>query len=268
MKGFILSLRSEFYKSRKTAGFWSAVILPLVLCLLVAYNFNRNTGNKVLPPMLLWIKFSGFILGVMGAFLLPMLIVFISYSINSIEHKADTWKSIFSLPIPKLAIYAAKYVYAILLVFLCLLLFLSLTLGLGSLMGHINPDLKFGDFDITTYLTAIYIKLFLSSLAILSIQFLLSLLFRDFLKPMGIGFIATITGIIAVNQKWSYNDFFPYSFPVLAMQSIAGPRKPPLMGIMVLPEVDIFTHEVLVSFIIAAIVFLLGFFIVQRKSVK
>jgi hypothetical protein len=101
----------------------------------------------------------------------------------------------------------------------------------------------------------------------LAIQFVLSLLFRDFLKPMGIGFIATITGVIAVSQNWDYNYLFPYSHPLLAMQSISV-RKPAIMGIPTLPDVNIFTREVWVGFIIAAVVYILGFVIVQRRSVK
>ncbi len=30
----------------------------------------------------------------------------------SVEHKADTWKTLFSLPIAKWSVYSAKYVYA------------------------------------------------------------------------------------------------------------------------------------------------------------
>lgn len=113
MKGFILSFRSEFYKTRKTAGFWSAVILPLLLCLLLFVGFFNKSDRLVhMPGMLLWLQFAGAILGVMGSLLLPMLIVFIGYSVNSIEHKADTWKTLFSLPVSKLSVYSAKYFYA------------------------------------------------------------------------------------------------------------------------------------------------------------
>jgi len=269
MKGFILSLRSEYYKSRKTGGFWSPIILPIILCALIGYNFYVEAARwKEMPSMLLWMRFSGIILGIMGTLLLPILIVFISYSINSVEHKADTWKSIFSLPIPKASIYLAKIVYAILLILLCLLLFCIFTIGLGNLMSHFKPELRFTDYSFSSYLISVYFKLFLSSMGILSIQFLLSLLFRDFLKPMGIGFAATITGVIAVTQQWSWNYLFPYSHPLLAMQSLAGPHKPNILGIMILPEVQIFTREVWVSLIIAAVVFTAGFVIVQKRSVK
>src|SRR3979490_186435 len=110
MKGFILSFRSEFYKTRKTMGFWSSVLLPLLLCLLLFIAFFYNSDKLVaLPGIMLWLRFAGAILGVMGSLLLPMLIVFIGYSVNSIEHKADTWKTLFSLPLSKLSVYAAKY---------------------------------------------------------------------------------------------------------------------------------------------------------------
>ena len=178
MKGFILSFRSEFYKSRKTAGFWSAVILPLLLCLLIFAGFYSRSDKMVMEPgIMLWAQFSGAILGVMGSLLLPMLIVFIGYSVNSIEHKADTWKTLFSLPISKFAVYSAKYFYALFLVFLCLALFVLFTVGFGNLLGTVKPELKFHDYNMSGALSQLYFKLFLSSLGILSIQFLLSLLF-------------------------------------------------------------------------------------------
>src|ERR1700760_3650055 len=171
MKGFILSFRSEFYKTRKTMGFWSAVLLPLLLCLLIFVGFFSKSDELAKDPgMMLWLKFAGAILAVMGSLLLPMLIVFIAYSVNSIEHKADTWKTLFSLPISKLSVFAAKYFYAFFLVFLCLTLFVLFTVGFGNLLGMLKPELKFSDYSISRMLSEIYLKLFLSSLGILSIQ--------------------------------------------------------------------------------------------------
>ncbi len=268
MKGFILSFRSEFYKTRKTAGFWSAVILPLLLCSLIFIGFFSNSAKLANEPgMVLWAQFSGAILVVMGSLLLPMLIVFIAYSVNSIEHKADTWKTLFSLPISKLSVYAAKYLYALFLIFLCLLLFVLFTISFGDLLGVLKPQLKFNDYNMAGSLVQIYLKLFLSSLGILSIQFLLSLLFRDFLKPMGVGFICTITAAILVGNAWKYAYLFPYSHPMLAlnMNAIHAKQKP---GASPQMAIDLFTKEIWVSLIIAVVVFIAGYFIVLKKSVK
>jgi hypothetical protein len=219
--------------------------------------------------MLVWLQFAGAILAVMGSLLLPMLIVFISYSVNSIEHKADTWKSLFSLPIAKLSIYSAKYFYALFLVFICLALFVLFTLGFGNLLSILKPELKFNEYHIEKLLSQIYFKLLLASLGILSIQFILSLLFRDFLKPMGIGFAATIAGVIFANVDWKYTYLFPYSHPMLTIKAlISHNNMDDRSAGMPQITVDLFTKDIFVSLAVAISVFILGYFIVLKKSVK
>jgi hypothetical protein len=248
-------------------GFWSAIILPLLLCLLLFIAFfHKSEHFAPMPGMLLWLQFAGAILGVMGSLLLPMLIVFIAYSVNSVEHKADTWKSLFSLPISKLSVYTAKYLYAFFLIFLCLALFVLFTIGFGNLLGVLKPELKFSDYNLSSFLVQIYFKLFLSSLGILSIQFLLSLLFRDFLKPMGIGFVCTITGVILATSGWEYAYMFPYSHPMLALKML--PNHNPKIHAMPQLTIDLFTKDIFISLGVAVVVFIAGYFIVLKKSVK
>jgi lantibiotic transport system permease protein len=267
MKGFILSFRSEFYKTRKTMGFWSVVILPLLLCsLLFIVFFSKSEHFEHLPAMALWFGFATAIFDVMGFLLLPMLIVFTAYSVNSIEHKADTWKSLFSLPISKLSVYAAKYFYAFFLIFLCLILFVLFTIGAGNLLGVLKPQLKFADYSMASLLFQLYFKLFLASLGILSIQFLLSLLFRDFLKPMGIGFICIIVGDTLAIHSWEYAYLFPYSHPMLALKLL--PSHNAKTGAMPSFTIDLFSKDIVVSLVIAIVVFVAGYLIVLKKSVK
>lgn len=268
MKGFLLSFRSEFYKTRKTMGFWSAILLPLLICMLLFVGFfNKSDHLANQPGMMAWLQFAGAILGVMGSLLLPMLIVFIAYSVNNIEHKAEAWKSLFSLPIAKWSIYSAKYCYALFLIFLSLALFVLFTLGLGNFLSVLKPELKFTEYHIEKVLAEIYFKLLLASLGILSIQFLLSLLFRDFLKPMGIGFTATIAGVIFANVNWQYAYLFPYCHPMLTIKGLLGGKINNGPGMPQI-SVDIFTKDIFVSIGVAVLVFILGYFIVLNKSVK
>src|SRR5579875_1148033 len=110
MIGFLRSLRSEFYKSRKTLGFWCAIVLPFIICLLVTWGtYNHSEHLAPFPPVLQWLTLAGSIINVMGILLLPFFIIFVSYSVNNIEHKAETWKTLFSLPLPKWSVYTAKY---------------------------------------------------------------------------------------------------------------------------------------------------------------
>lgn len=251
-------------------GFWSAVLLPLLLCLLLFIGFFVKSDHMVnTPGMMLWLQFAGAILGIMGLLLLPMLIIFIAYSVNNVEHKADTWKTLFSLPISKLSVYAAKYFYALFLIFFCLALFVIFTLGFGNLLSVLKPALKFNEYSIASILTQLYFKFFLASLGILSIQFLLSLLFSDFLKPMGIGFVCTITGSILASKNWDYAYLFPYSHPMMAMRALQQAHpKGSVQTTMPQITIDMFTKETLVSLVIAVVVFIAGYFIVLKKSVK
>ena len=263
MKGFLLSLQSEFYKSRNTLGFWAAILLPLILTFLISAGFYLNYAKLMkMPPQAIWGQFAGIELGIMGTLLLPMFIIFLAYSVNNIEHRSDTWKTLFTLPIPKWSVYSAKYFYTVFLLLLSLMLFASLTIGFGNLLGLIQPKLQFSGYHMEGELFQIYGKLFMASLGILSLQFVMSLIWKDFLKPMGIGFLGTIVGIILVTAAhWEYAYAFPYSQPLL---SIIGMSKK--MKNNTTP--DIFTKEVGISLAIAVVVYIAGYFIVKRKSIK
>lgn len=266
MKILVSSIHSEFYKSRKTLGFWSAILLPFILCFLVFAGFFAMPGNfDKMNGAEIWNIFSGAIIGVMGSLLLPMFIIFLAYSVNNIEHKADTWKTLFSLPTPKWCVYSAKFLYATFLLFICLMLFASLTFGLGNLLSVLNPRLKFNEYHMGLLLYEIYFKLFLACLGILSIQFLLSLLWPDFIKPMGIGFICTIVAGIITAINWTYAYLDPYAHPGLVTKSMA--IHPQGAGTDV-AMFDLFSKEVLVSALFTGIFFTIGFFAVQKRSVR
>jgi hypothetical protein len=260
MYALLISLQSEFYKSRKTLAFWAAILLPVIICSLVTLGFYFNAG-KILaqhyPPKVLWMNYSGSILGVMGTLILPFYVVFMAFSVNNIEHKNDTWKSLFAQPLPKLSIYSAKYLFAVFLIFICLFLFAAVTVGTGYLLHVLNTNLRFDLFSPLEFLSKIYTKVFLSSLGILSLQFIISLIWSDFLKPMGIGFIGIIGGIIAASKGWDYAYLIPYSHAGMAL----GLKKKPDLTV-------IFSQEIYSSLIYAAALFLIGYFIVIKKSIK
>lgn len=267
MKAFLLSLRSEFYKTRKTLAFWCAILLPLLICLLITIGFLSNAEKMATwPGELLWLRYVATVLNIMGVLLLPIFVIFTAYSVNNIEHKADSWKMLFSLPLPKFAVYAAKYVYALLLILISLALFVIFTLGFANLLSALRPELRFNEYHMEYTLLQVYFKLFLSSLGILSIQFLFSLLWKDFLKPMGIGFVGTIAGVIMASAGWKYAYLFPYSHPMLALTNMMPRTKTP--GPSKQLVINILTDDVYVSLAVAVVVFFAGFFILQKRSIK
>ena len=263
MHAFLISLRSEFFKTRKTLAFLSAILLPLILTLLISIGFFVN-ADKMVPyqPLMQWMRFSNSFLGVMGFLLLPMLVIFQTYSVNNIEHKADMWKSLFSLPLPKWSMYSSKWAYAVLLNALCLSLFAAFVLGAGQLLSVLKPEFRFDEYAFGGLLWKVHLKLFLASLGILSIQFLLSLIWDDFLKPMGIGFLLTVFGIICANVGWKYAFTIPYAHPMLALNSIMRQAQPGNL------DFQLMTKEVYVSLAVSLIAFIAGYFVISRRSVR
>lgn len=263
MRSFFISLQSEFYKSRKTLAFWAAIILPLSICSAIAigYYITDEVLKSKPTSMGLWLQYVGIALNVMGMLIMPFYVIFMAFSINNIEHRNDTWKTLFTQPLNKLAIYSAKYVYGVIVIFLCLFLFAGFTYVFGHLLELVRPAYKFSGYDPLLLLVKVYFKLFLSTLGILSIQFLLSLIWSDFLKPMGIGFVATILGFIMAGIGWKYAYINPYSHPALALR-LTNSKKG---GIADFP---ILTHDIWVGIIVAVAMFIIGYFIVSKKTIK
>lgn len=262
MRSLLVSLSSEFYKSRKTLAFWSAILLPLAICLLMSWGFISQADKLANDPAnVLWFRYISAILGVMGVLLLPVLVIYNTYAITNMEYKGDTWKSLFSLPLPKLSIYSSKFIYIVGLTFITMLLFALFIIASGHLIQFIKPSLEFGDFNPNTIIIKFFGKLFLSSIGIISIQFLMNLIWTDFLKPFGIGFLLTIMGIITANVKWKYVDYLPYAFPNLTVNRIMETKGE-------LSKMIVFDQGIYNSLICGAVFFIVGYFIVARKTIN
>lgn len=260
MLSLLICLRSEFYKSRKTLAFWASILLPVIICGLVAFAFVSHQKDFLklnYPPEVLWIVFSGGALGIMGTVILPFYVIFMAFSVNNIEHKNDTWKTLFSQPLNRFAVYTAKYLYAVILIFICLLLFAILTYAFGHFVNLLIPKYRFDAYNPLLLLSRIYSKLFLSALGILSVQFIISLIWSDFLKPMGIGFVGIIIGIITATKGWAYAYLIPYGHPTLALSPSKSAN-----------DFQLFTLGVWSSLAYAIVFFIIGYFIVIKKSIK
>ncbi|WP_231490674.1 ABC transporter permease [Pedobacter sp. Leaf170] len=265
MRSLYISLFSEYYKSRKTLAFWAAILLPVIICTLVSFGFYSN-ADKILPlkfsGMMLWARYSSATLNVMGFLIMPFYVIFMAFSVNNIEHKNDTWKTLFAQPLNKFSIYAAKYLFAVLLIFICLALFGALTLGFGYILQSLVPKYTFNQYNPVTFLFNSYAKLFFSSLGILSLQLILSLIWADFLKPMGIGFVGTIMGIVTASLNWKFAYLIPYSLPTLALQLTKVKKGGDPLAF------EVFSREIYTSLIFATAFFIIGYFIVSKKSIK
>ena len=138
-----------------------------------------------------------------------------------------------------------------------LLIFCVLTTVLfllsGALLTSIRPDIGFQDYNITTPFLISMCKMFLSGLGILSIQFLMSIYWKDFIRPVGIGLAFTITSLIL--SAWDYVYIFPYSHPLSIRDDFSD-----------LSQI-ILTTPVLISLGYSSVFFFAGYYLVSKKEI-
>ncbi|RYZ46863.1 MAG: ABC transporter permease, partial [Sphingobacteriales bacterium] len=249
--------------SRKTLAFWASIVLPVIICGLVAFGFY-NSADKIVKfnytPEVYWFQFLRPTISIMGTLILPFYIIFMAFSVNNLEHKNDTWKTLFAQPLNKLSIYSAKYFYGLVLIFICLFLFFLLSWLAGLGLSVLDSRFGFNKVSPVQFLSSIYFRTFLSALGIFSIQFILSLVWGDFLKPMGIGFVLTIAGMITTMVGWKHAWLIPYGSPIGATQ-LGGknPFKEPL---------EIMTDGIWVSIAFAAVLYVAGYYILSKRNIK
>lgn len=259
MKNYGLLIQQEFYKIKSTLAFRSAWILPLLINLLIVSIFLIKADDILKAPTPnIWYRYLEFILGVMGTLILPMYVVFLTFSINDIEHKADTWKNLFSYPIEKRQVFLGKWISALLVFAIFMFSFYIFTYLGGYMLGQINPAFGFQNHDMGLQILQVYSKMFLASIALLSIQFFFSMLWSDFMKSMGIGLLFTIASLIAI--KWEYIYLSPYAQP---MSSILSLFKNDSGG-----SINFNSKEIWVGLGTAAIFMVLSFQIMKRRSIR
>lgn len=217
-------IRHEFFKIKSTLAFRSAFIIPLLLNVLIAITFIVKVEDFLkLNDINIWFRYMSFILGVMGSLILPMYIIFLTFSINDIEHKADTWKNIFSFPIEKRKVFISKWLSSLMIFAIFIFCFYLFTMLAGSLLGIYEPRFGFQNHNMWIVLFQAYLKMFISSIALLSLQFFFSMLWSDFMKSMGIGLVLTIASLILF--RWEYIYIIPYAQPLYSVGNLFEASK-------------------------------------------
>jgi hypothetical protein len=210
MNEFIHILYSEHFKAKRNFGIWIAILFPLLIALItngyIIYKYGELEGSFTFNP---WSILLGRYMFQFFPFLFPIIISILCYSLCDIEYKNNSYKLLFTLPIKYWKIYFAKVIFLFEIIFISTLVSYCCYLGSGCLLSRITPELHFQDFDIRWTAFAFHWKLLISLLSIASIQYCLSLMFKNFAISIGFGSFATIFSLIAFNQS-SFNDYIPY----------------------------------------------------------
>ena len=131
--------------------------------------------------------------------------------IAQIEYKNNTWKQLHTLPLPFRTIYFSKLAVILVLMLLFFVLF-----NIGILMAAVVPYLLISGtpypeqpipLELFMRENALY---FVDCLPIVALQYLISLRSRNFLVPVGLGFVFWVGALGAIS--WRFGYLIPYTY--------------------------------------------------------
>jgi len=231
MLTFVHSFASEWLKRKRTAAAWLVVIggffIPLIILGARLYESGGLAAANQHPR--LWEMLYERCWQFMGFFLLPMGVILAVSLVTQLEFRNNTWKQVFCTPQSLTTIFLAKL--AIILVMLLQFFFLF---NIGIYLTGALPCLFFRDvhYPSAAFPFRLFLegsgKFFLDALPILGLQYLVSLRFKNFLVPLGVGMGLYVASFIAVH--WKYGYFIPYTY---CYYDFLGKRSPLPAGISI-----------------------------------
>jgi hypothetical protein len=212
---FIHNTRAEFLKSKHTAAIWLTVIgaafLPLITIIGLLARPNHFIPLFKNDPWQLLIK-DNWQAGAM--FLLPVYVILVTSLVVQIEYRNNTWKQVYASPRTMIDIFLSRFLVIHTLILIAFILFNVFILLTGCVASLVQNGYTFFSHPVPwKMLLTITVKLYFSILAITSIQYWLSLRFRNFIIPLGIGLALLITGFMI--YQWEQLYFFPYMYPII-----------------------------------------------------
>lgn len=252
MKQFFLCLQSEFIKSKRTFALTGIILMPLTIGIVSFLIFYLKSDYFAATETNMWLLFGGNVFGILTGLLLPFFIIVVSFANSNLETRADAWKNLFTLPVPKSTVYTAKFIFnllqiAVSLILLCLIIFAD-----GYLLSIVKPELRFQDYNESALIISFFVKVFISMIGLYSIQSAINILWNDFIKSVGLGFLLAVTGLMLTG--WSNGYLFAYSLPGKIAQQFYK------------EDAIIFNREAFSSLCWGILFFAAGFWLVKRKT--
>jgi len=245
-------------KTRKTWAFWLSIfggILIPAITFLVVKSQPHLIGNKM--SNMPWYTFLKYNWQTVATFLLPLYVVLLTALVVQIEHRANAFKKMLTLPFSRASYYWAKLLVILYYLIFTHLIFIFSVTAFGLILGALEPETSLLDIPIPWAMMFTQItKSFLACLGIVGIQYLLSIRFRNFIKPIGFGFATTVAGTVML-LGWEYVNFWPWALPAKVSP-----------GIMQGASSEIFTQHELISMGYFALFGLLGTLYFSYRNIK
>ena len=204
---FVNSFSAEWLKKRHSLASWlvlaGGMFVPFMLT--VIFLFYPVQLKNLHASGHFWPQIFQKAWQLMSFILLPMGIVLAVSLQAQLEFKNNTWKQLHATPLPFSIIYFSRL--AVLLVML-LQLFILFNAGIylsAVIPAILNRNVRFPVYPLNVYyFLKVNSNYFIICLPVLALQNLLSLQFRNYLLPVGVGLSLVVAGLIGLSWKYIY----------------------------------------------------------------
>jgi thiol-disulfide isomerase/thioredoxin len=214
LQHFKIALQTERIKIKRSGIFTLGIILALIMPSLYFFInlFNGDFYENSVYDTNFYVDFYSKPLEGFTSFFLPLLMIITASKIAQIDHKNKGWQLMEMQPISKQSIYFSKFLILCLNLFFTILLYTVASLVFAWLYNvfstvHESYDmsLSLGDVFYSCF------RFFVAALAILSLQYAISVIISGFIWPLVIGFAMLLAQLflsgLQVDLRW-----FPYNF--------------------------------------------------------
>jgi len=211
----INSLQSEWLKTKRSLAVWMVAIggffTPAIIVAVRLLHYDKLP--EVYAAADFWRPLWKSSWESMAIFFLPLGAILTTSLIAQIEFKNNTWKQLHTLPLNYTTIFFAK-----LAVILVLMLQFFLLFNIGIYLAAVIPWLLVRGIpypsDPLPYSHFLRQDLlyFVDTLPIVALQYLISLRAKNFLVPVGLGFVFWVGSLAALT--WQFGYLIPYTYPM------------------------------------------------------
>jgi len=211
---FIKNISAEFIKLKYAPIIWLFILVIASVTAIVFFANYLDNNTVIVLGKNPWMKHLGATLGIFSVLInTPFVVMLISTSVFT-ENQAKGWNYMYSSSQKRSKIFYTKLISILLVVVALILMLVISNIVTAYLLNFLLPEIEFAyyDMNLMSHLPN-YLHVFISMLAVIGIQYFLSLRFKGFLIPMSFGIVAFIVGIVIGSLNKSYALFFPYCYP-------------------------------------------------------
>ena len=259
MISFAHSFESEWIKKKRSLSSWLVIIgaffTPVIM--VVARIIYHDGLTKIYAAPDFWEAHWRSCWESMAIFLLPIGIVLAASLITQLEYKNNTWKQLHTLPLSYATIFFSKLAVIVILMALFFILF-----NIGIYLSAIVPYMLVSGTPYPVqplpwqrFLTE-DVLYFVDCLPIVALQYLISLRFKNFLVPVGLGFVFWVGALGALSWKFGY--VIPYTYTMYNYLKDATQTR------AVMPDVNI--HLVAIAYFVVLTVISYILYITKKEK--